>query len=111
MPRLTEKQVLTREAKRDLNAELLAAASELAKGRIGRALVPNGNGGFAEAEIVKARFASGLSQAQFAGLLGISKRTLQQWEQGRRSPTGAARTLLRIVAKHPRLLKESASAR
>ena len=108
MPKLTEKQLLARDAKRDLNAELLAAAADLAKGRIGRAQAPNGAGGFSDAEIVKARFASGLSQAQFAGLLGISKRTLQQWEQGRRSPTGAARTLLRIVAKHPRLLKEAA---
>ena len=108
MPKSTEMQMLARDAKRDLNAELLAAAADLAKGRIGRAQAPNSAGGFSDAEIVKARFASGLSQAQFAGLLGISKRTLQQWEQGRRSPTGAARTLLRIVAKHPRLLKDAA---
>ena len=108
MPKLTEKQLLARDAKRDLNAELLAAAADLTKGRIGRAYVQNPDGGFAESEIVKARFASNLSQAQFAELLGISKRTLQQWEQGRRTPTGAARTLLRIVAKHPRVLREAA---
>lgn len=108
MPKLTERQLLARDAKRDLNAELVAAAADLAKGRIGRVHVPNQDGGFSESEIVKARFASGLSQAQFAGMLGISKRTLQQWEQGRRSPTGAARTLLRIVAQHPRMLMEIA---
>lgn len=108
MPTLTEKQRRTRDAGRDLNAELLAAANDLSKGRIGRAHVPIKDGAFAESDIVKARFASGLSQAQYAGLLGISTRTLQQWEQGRRSPTGAARTLLKIVAKHPHMLKESA---
>ena len=107
MPKLTDKQRLARDATRDLNAELLAAATDLSRGRIGRAHVPNKAGGFSESDIVKARFASGLSQAQYAGLLGISTRTRQQWEQGRRSPTGAARTLLKIVAKHPRILKEA----
>ena len=108
MPKLTEKQLRARDAKRDLNAELLAATADLGKGRIGRVHVPNQDGSFSESEIVKARFASSLSQAQFAEMLGISKRTLQQWEQGRRSPTGAARTLLRIVARHPGMLKEVA---
>ena len=108
MPKLTEKQLAARDAKRDLNAELLAAAADLGKGRIGRVHVPNQDGGFSESEIVKARFASSLSQAQFAELLGISKRTLQQWEQGRRTPTGAARTLLKIVSKHPHMLKDAA---
>jgi putative transcriptional regulator len=42
-----------------------------------------------------------LSQGEFAALLGISVDTLQNWEQGRRSPAGPARILLQIVAKHP----------
>lgn len=42
-----------------------------------------------------------LSQAQFAALLGISVATLQNWEQGRRLPKGAARVLLQVAAKHP----------
>ncbi len=42
-----------------------------------------------------------LSQGQFAGLLGISTATLQNWEQGRRTPKGAARVLLQVAAKHP----------
>ena len=45
--------------------------------------------------IVAARNTLGLSQSRFAELLGVSKRTLQEWEQGRRTPTGAAKTLLR----------------
>ena len=42
-----------------------------------------------------------LSQSQFAALLGISVRTLRNWEQGRRVPEGPARVLLQVVAKHP----------
>ena len=42
-----------------------------------------------------------LSQSQFASLLGISVKTLQNWEQGRRKPRGPARILLQIAAKHP----------
>ena len=107
MPKLTEKQRRARDARRDLKAELLAAANDLASGRLGRAQAPTRDGGFTESDIVKARFASGMSQARYAGVLGISTRTLQQWEQGRRSATGAARTLLRIVARHPHMLNEA----
>jgi putative transcriptional regulator len=42
-----------------------------------------------------------LSQSEFAALLGISIKTLQNWEQGRRTPHGSARILLQVVAKHP----------
>ena len=42
-----------------------------------------------------------LSQSEFAALLGISKSTLQNWEQGRRKPKGSARVLLLVAAKHP----------
>lgn len=56
--------------------------------------------------IVTARNVLGLSQSRFAELLGVSKRTLQEWEQGRRTPTGAAKTLLRVVERHPEVLRE-----
>ena len=52
---------------------------------------------------------SGLTQEQFAALLGVSKRTLEQWEQGRRNPSGAAKTLLRVAELHPELLREIAA--
>jgi putative transcriptional regulator len=58
-------------------------------------------------EVVEARQRTGLSQAQFAEALSISKRTLQEWEQGRRSPSGAARTLIRIARKHPKVVREA----
>lgn len=52
----------------------------------------------------KARACVGLSQASFASLLGVSLRTLQEWEQGRREPTGAAQTLLRVAVNSPEAL-------
>ena len=54
----------------------------------------------------EARASTGLSQQEFAQLLGVSPRTLQDWEQGRREPTGAAKTLLKVAVKHPKLLRE-----
>jgi putative transcriptional regulator len=41
------------------------------------------------------------SQSEFAALLGVSIKTLQNWEQGRRTPHGAARVLLQVAARHP----------
>lgn len=54
----------------------------------------------------EARARVGLSQQAFATLLGVSPRTLQDWEQGRREPTGAAKTLLRVAVSHPDVLRE-----
>ena len=54
----------------------------------------------------EARSRVGLSQRDFARLLGVSARTLQDWEQGRREPTGAAKTLLRVAFRHPEVLLE-----
>ncbi|WP_116136673.1 helix-turn-helix domain-containing protein [Trinickia diaoshuihuensis] len=53
-----------------------------------------------------ARAKVGLSQNAFAALLGVSVRTLQDWEQGRREPTGAAKTLLRVAVAHPDALRD-----
>ena len=51
------------------------------------------------------RLNTGLTQQQFAKLLGVSVRTLQEWEQGRRQPTGAAKTLFKIAQRQPEVLK------
>ena len=58
-------------------------------------------------EVVQARQSTGLSQAEFASALSISKRTLQEWEQGRRAPSGAAQALIRIARKHPEVVREA----
>lgn len=60
-----------------------------------------------EWEFAAARARTGLSQAQFARILGVSKRTLEGWEQGRHKPTGAARTLLKVALKRPDALLEA----
>ncbi|MGI9038671.1 MAG: helix-turn-helix domain-containing protein [Gemmatimonadota bacterium] len=54
-----------------------------------------------EPRVAEIRAQYGLSQARFATLLGISVRTLQNWEQGRRSPQGPAKVLLQVAAEHP----------
>ena len=58
-------------------------------------------------EVTQARQSTGLSQAQFAEALHISRRTLQEWEQGRRSPSGAAQALIRIAKRHPEVVREA----
>lgn len=61
-----------------------------------------------EASVARAKV--GMSQSEFANLLGVSVRTYQDWEQGRRNPTGAAQTLLRVAVAHPEALRDVASA-
>ncbi len=62
---------------------------------------------FEEPEVGAIRAGYGLSQAKFAAMLGISVRTLQNWEQGRRHPQGPARVLLRVAARHPRAILDT----
>jgi putative transcriptional regulator len=52
--------------------------------------------------VIEARKKTGLSQSQFAALIGVSVRTLQGWEQGHKQPSGAARTLLAIASTNPK---------
>ena len=61
-------------------------------------------------DIVALRRFTGLTQAAFARALGISVHTLRNWEQGRRRPEGAALALLRVAARHPRILRENLAA-
>ena len=85
---------------RDIGAEILEGLREIKRGKYGRVInVP---------DIAKIREKTGLSQARFAQLLGVSVRTLQDWEQGRRAPSGAARTLLMVAARSPHTLLEVA---
>ena len=86
--------------KRNIGLEILQGLREIKRGDYGRiTTVPN---------VTSIREKTGLSQARFAQLLGVSVRTLQDWEQGRRAPSGAAKTLLMIADKNPRALLEVA---
>ena len=120
MTRLKGKALAAVERKRDLAAELLESARDMAAGRWARKTeftrrkdgtylrrVTLRDGTIEKEDIVRidspaaARARSGLSQARFAAVLGVSTRTLQEWEQGRRKPTGPARALLTAVANDP----------
>ena len=59
--------------------------------------------------VAEIRARTGLSEAQFADLLGIPVPLLQQWEQGAQQPGGAASTILRIAERHPKVLRELAA--
>ena len=59
-------------------------------------------------QLMAARAQSGLSQSEFARATGVSVRTLQEWEQGRKVPSGAAQSLLKLISRHPELLAELA---
>ena len=87
----------------NLGDELLQSVREMKSGIRSREHRPD------LPEIVRARLASGLSQSAFAELLGVSVRTLQDWEQGRREPSGAAKTLIRVAEKYPEVLRDVAA--
>ena len=83
-------------AKRNVGREILEGIREINRGQHGRVTkVP---------QVADVRRRAGLSQSEFARLMGVSVRTLQEWEQGRRSPSGAAKTLILVAAKDPSAL-------
>ncbi len=124
---MTDAQLQARDAQRDIGAELLQAVRDLQAGRQGRKTVfetlADGSvrrtvmaaDGSVQTQdvltgpqwqVLAARSQSGLSQAQFARAAGVSVRTLQEWEQGRKMPSGPAQSLLKLVSRHPELLAE-----
>ena len=85
---------------RNIGEEILAGLQDLNRGKAGRIItIP---------PVAEIRQNVGLSQSRFATLLGVSVRTLQDWEQGRRLPSGAARTLLQIAHRNPEALLDVA---
>ena len=91
------------EAKRDVWQEVLDGVREIKSGGGRRSMVEP------RSPIVRARLKAGLTQAQFAALLGVSRRTLEQWEQGRRKPSRAAKTLIKVAELHPEILRKIAA--
>ena len=98
--KLSGRELERHEAKRDIWQEVLDGIDEIKAGGEKRYVVAP------KTEVAKARIKTGLSQSQFAALMGVSKRTLEQWEQGRREPSRAAKTLIRIADLRPEVLKE-----
>lgn len=93
--------------KRDIGLEILEGIQEIKEHKAGkrslrtRKLKP-------PAPPQEIRVQLQLSQSTFAGLMGVSVRTIQEWEQGRREPSGPAKALLRIAEQHPEVFKELA---
>jgi putative transcriptional regulator len=125
----TDKQLQARDAKRNIGAALLEAAQELQAKKAARTTTfePLADGSVRRTvtlasgvvqsqevltgpqwQLLAARTQAGLSQAEFARATGVSVRTLQEWEQGRKVPSGAAQSLLKLVSRHPELLAELA---
>jgi putative transcriptional regulator len=84
--------------------ELSRAIPRRQRERIARGQITSGD------DVVALRRFVDMTQEQFASALGISVHTLRNWEQGRRSPDGPALALLRIAARHPRVLRENLAA-
>lgn len=88
---LSDEELEVYEASRDLAADILQSINEMKAGQVESI----------DSSAIEARMKTGLSQSQFASLLGVSVRTLQEWEQGRKHPRGAAKTLLAIAKMNP----------
>ena len=127
---MSDAQLKARDAGRDIGAELLQSVREMKAGHWTRKTtfepLPDGSvrrtvlrvDGTVEKQevlvgpqwqLMAARAQSGLSQSEFARATGVSVRTLQEWEQGRKVPSGAAQSLLKLISRHPELLAELAS--
>ncbi len=97
---MSKKKLIERDSNRDVWQETLDSVRSIKAGKVGHVetvqLLP----------VVEARQKAGLSQSRFAELLGISVRTLQDWEQGRRKPSRAAMSLIQIAKQRPDVLRE-----
>jgi putative transcriptional regulator len=105
MSKMTHKALVARDAKRDLGAELLASVREMKAGHAAHVHQVS------VSAIIEARMKVGLSQADFAEVLGVSPRTVQDWEQGRRHPTGPAKVLIRVAKRSPEMLRDLIAAK
>lgn len=97
---MTTRKTKTSSSGDELGLKLLQSVREMKAAKFARVTQVAVN------EVVEARQSTGMSQTEFASALHISKRTLQEWEQGRRSPSGAAQALVRIAKRHPDVLRE-----
>ena len=89
----------------ELGNKLLQSVKEMKAGNAARVsrVEPN--------QVAEARGKTGLTQREFAEVLHISPRTLQEWEQGRRKPSGPAKALIEIAFRHPEVIREDLELR
>lgn len=90
---------------RDIGLEILEGLNEIKSFKQGNvSLKTTELSEPSEPQVIRSKL--NLSQSAFAGLLGVSMRTLQDWEQGRRNPQGPAIALLRIAEQHPEVFAD-----
>jgi putative transcriptional regulator len=97
------KKIIKRDAARDIGAELLQSVRAIKAGK-GRAFKVT------LTEAADARHKLGISQSEFADMIGVSVRTLQDWEQGRRQPSGAAKALIMVAKASPATVRKALKA-
>ena len=97
---MTDKELEAFEATRDIEAEILQGIDDMLADNAAKRTV------ITETSVLLARRQSELTQDQFAKILGISKRTLESWEQGKRRPSGAAQSLIKLFILDPQLVRE-----
>ena len=95
--------------KKELFKDLVESLSQAGRIRKGQ-LSPSRVSKYNPMDVKRIRSGLHISQSQFAMMIGVSKATLQNWEQGRREPDGPARALLRVVEKQPRAVLEALQA-
>jgi putative transcriptional regulator len=98
---MTEKELKVFEATRDIEAEILQGIDDMLANNAAKRTV------ITETDVALARRKAQLTQDQFAKILGVSRRTLESWEQGARRPSGAATSLIRLFIVDPKFVKES----
>lgn len=103
MTKMAETELIKRDRGRNIGEEVLQAIREIKVGR-GRRFTVH------VSQATEARIKLGLSQADFAAMLGVSVRTLQDWEQGRREPSGAAKALLKVTVAAPKTVRKVLAA-
>lgn len=104
MAKMTEAELIKRDRGRNIGEEVLQAIRDIKAGRTGRIFRVE------VTQATEARQKLGLSQADFAAMLGVSVRTLQDWEQGRREPSGAAKALLKVAVAAPKTVRKVLAA-
>jgi len=95
--------------KKELFADFIESLNQVGRIRKGQ-LAPGRVHQYHPLDVKRIRSGLHVSQSQFAVMIGVSKATLQNWEQGRREPDGPAKALLRIVEKQPRAVLEALRA-
>ena len=89
----------------ELGNKLLQSVKEMKAGKVARVSRAEPN------QVAEARGKTGLTQREVAQVLHISPRTLQEWEQGRRKPSGPAKALIEIAFRHPEVIREDLELR